>query len=108
MIEHVYGAQRVAEVMEDTWGHLRPDAGRHVGHLVAARSAYDHGRRMLIEANFGDEVPDSPWMYDLMRELIDDADLDEGGVYRFDGACLVNGPYISFEGNWTRVETNAR
>ena len=87
MIEDVYGARRSAQVFEETWGHLRPQPGRHHGYIVAARSAYDSGERSLIAAEFGD-VEDSPWLYESMYALINDADMAEGCVYRFTGALV--------------------
>lgn len=104
MIEDVYGARRAALVFEDTWGHLRPGSGRHLGHIVAACSAYDSGERSLITAEFRD-VPDSPWLYDAMYALINDADMAEGCVYRFMGALVADGTACRFEGHWSQVPT---
>ncbi len=102
MIEDVYGARRATQVFEETWGHLRPASGRHRGFIVAARSAYDGGERSLIAADFRD-VPDSPWLYEAMYELINEADLAEGCVYRFTGELIVRRSACRFEGGWQQV-----
>lgn len=107
MIEDVYGARRVEQVLDATWGHLRPDPGRHDGHVIAACSEYDGGQRLLVAANF-DGVPDSPWLYGSMYELIENADMAEGSVYRFTGALVVTGHRCRFEGEWTQMGESAK
>lgn len=106
MIENAYGARREAEVMEATWGHLRPGPGRHDGTLIAARSEYNGGERVLIAADFRD-VPDSPTLYEAMLDFVDETNMDEGGVYRFTGALVVADRRARFEGEWVRVATQA-
>jgi hypothetical protein len=99
VIVDAYGGRRAAQVFEETWGHLRPTPGRYVGHIIAARSEYDGGERSLIAADFRN-VPDSPWLYEAMYELINAAELDEGRVYRFTGVLVVNRSGCRFEGGW--------
>ncbi|HEY9373784.1 hypothetical protein, partial [Streptomyces sp.] len=101
MLEDAYGERRANQIIEDTWGHLHPEAGRHDGYLVAAFSAYG-GERLLITAEFRDQ-PDSPWLYDAMYRLILDADMDEGAVYRFTGAVIADGKQLRFDGEWTQI-----
>lgn len=100
-LENVYGARRATEVCESTWGHLRPGVGRHPGCIIAACSIYG-GERLVVSADF-DAVPDSPWLYEAICDLVNDADLSEGAVHRFNGALLVSGGCLRFEGYWTRT-----
>jgi hypothetical protein len=101
VITDAYGDRRAAQVMEATWGHLRPASGRHDGHVVAARSEFG-GERVLLTADFGD-VDDSPWLFESLTQLVDEADMPEGSVYRFDGALVVDGNGFRFEGRWVRI-----
>ncbi len=104
MIVDPYGARREAEVMKDTWGHLRPAPGSVPGYMLAACSVYNSGERLLINAEFPG-VPDSPWLYDAMINAVESADMEEGTVYRFDGVCTTRAGQITITGTWNPVTT---
>lgn len=101
MIEDAYGDRRTAGVMESTWGHLRPAVGTHPGWVVAARSEYG-GERMLIASNFPG-LPDSPWLYEALTTLVDEVDMADGSICRFDGALVTDGIHCRFEGGWAQT-----
>ncbi|MFI7608480.1 hypothetical protein ACIBTV_25470 [Micromonospora sp. NPDC049366] len=101
MMLDVYGARREAVVMEATWGHLRPNAGRHEGFLLAAASAYG-GERTLIDGGF-QGVPDSRWLHEAMLDEVDDAEMELAGLYRFIGVCVVVGERVTLDGDWERL-----
>lgn len=71
-------------VREDTWGHLRPRPDVwHPGVIVFAESAFDG--RVILHADFGDAVPDSPWFYEQLHEWLDEQDAETGRLYTFTG-----------------------
>lgn len=75
------------EVMEDTWGHLRPQPRRsYKGSILFAVSAYSAFGVSVIDTEF-DGLPGSPWFYeDLCDWLNEDERYKlEPGVYRFTG-----------------------
>lgn len=79
----VYRTRREAEVTQDTWGHLAPEAGReYAGTVVYAVGCF--GDLAVISVDFAD-LPDSPWFYEHLHEWIWDQEPEEGRVYRFDG-----------------------
>lgn len=102
----VYGHRREADVMEGTWGHLRPAPGSHHGQMLVAVSEYG-GERLLVAATFPD-VPDSPWFYEAAYELIYGAELKEGAAYRFNGVVYADRDNITFQGTWEQVDTGVR
>lgn len=72
-------------VRENTWGHLKaqPDVW-HPGGVVFAESAYG-GERVILRADFGDGVPDSPWFYQHLHEWLWEQDTEPGALYTFTG-----------------------
>lgn len=82
-------ADRRAAAMAATFGHLAPQQESvYSGWILLAHSGYGDGS-VIIGAEFGD-LPDSPWFYDGMNELILDH-ADElgrecyGKVFRWTG-----------------------
>lgn len=79
-----------AQVMADTWGHLAPQQGReYPGTVLFAHSIYGGDGSTVINTHFED-LPDSPWFYDGLGELIlkhrhAHGDAVEGGVYVWSG-----------------------
>lgn len=72
-------------VREDTWGHLRTQSNAwHPGVIVFAESAYG-GERVILHADFGDGVPDSPWFYEHVHEWLWGQDAEPGALYTFTG-----------------------
>ena len=84
-------ADNRAQVMRETWGHLAPRKNKaYQGHIVMALGCYDSGylNPTPIECAFAG-LDDSPWFYDhlndFLQNLVAEANLEEGGVYRWEG-----------------------
>lgn len=82
-VYNVYGARRADEVMNETWGHLAPEAGQvYTGSVEFTLGCFRD--LAVITAEFAG-LPDSPWFYDGLHDWLLDQQLDEGKVYRFTG-----------------------
>lgn len=81
--EHEVRAKEIVD--SQTWGHLFPPKGKHLGYVIFAKSAY--GQAELLDAEF-EQTPSSPWLYGAVTSLLAelDADLDEG-IYIWRGYC---------------------
>lgn len=93
-----------ARVMEATWGHLNPRAGtRYQGHILFAVGCYSDGNA-IIESSFG-KLSASPVMYELDHSVFDRPEVDDAGVYRYDGAviCYKNGNARLLKGKITKI-----
>ena len=82
-IEDVYGERKKEEVMNDTWGHLKPSEGStYGGYILYTIGCY--GDITCIQNHFRD-LPDSPWFYDDLHNLIGDQE-ERGIIYLFLGS----------------------
>lgn len=80
-----YGARRAAQVMQDTWGHLRAEPGvRHHGTIVFAESPFG-GVRVILASEFGD-AGCGPWFYQQVHDWLSDQDTEPGKLYTFTGS----------------------
>jgi hypothetical protein len=85
----VYNERKTREAMDSTFGHLKPKKGRQYKiKIVFAVSEYGL-EKMPIKVDSG-KLPDSPWLYDDMLELIGTSDrwgnIKEGGtIWEFTG-----------------------
>lgn len=82
----ILGSRKEAEVMEDTWGHLRPDTTRtYTGWVLIASPYFAADSRTVVDLDFGD-LADSPWFFDGLHAMIDRLDLaKEPGLWRWEG-----------------------
>jgi len=81
-----YGERRQAEVMEDTWGHLKPKKEiTYTGWIQVALSCY--GDLIIIDWFF-DGLEASPWQFDEFWANIykwQDDEKPRVGVWQFEG-----------------------
>lgn len=69
-------------IMNQTWGHLGAEVGKHYGHMIFCVGQY--GDLTIISSDWG-TAGQSPWLLDAENEFMDkDCEL-EVGVYRVDG-----------------------
>jgi hypothetical protein len=94
----VYGDRRAQEIVEDTWGHLRPDKeATYHGWIVLAIGCY--GDTIIVDWSFGSLMP-SPWQLEHFWANIytwQDEEKPKVGVYKFTGTYKV--PHLSGEWN---------
>ena len=73
-------------VFRATWGHLAPiKHKKYKCSVLFSVTAYRSGTREIIDDCFSNDLSASPWLYDALNELIHSFDLEDAGVYRFDG-----------------------
>lgn len=101
----VFGERKYGEVMEDTWGHLKPEDIEYKGWLMVYHTAYGDYGMLDWEFKSGDkELPASPWQFDdflaNIEKWIADTypDLKDWGpgIYWFEGTY--KRPFL--EGEW--------
>jgi hypothetical protein len=83
-----YDAAKKAQVMEDTWGHMRdtPDI-RHHGTVIFAESEYRE--RVVLCSDFGD-AGFGPWFWEHAHEWLSEQDMKPGRIYTFRGWYLIS------------------
>lgn len=78
-----------AEVQQETWGHLAPEAERaYTGTVLFAASEW--GETVLLASDFPG-LPDSPWLFDDLNSLVDFVITRErldAGIYLFTGTYI--------------------
>lgn len=86
-IYDAYGERKKKEVMDDTWGHLKPRKGRsYGGYILYTLGCY--GDITCIQTHFRD-LPDSPWFYDDLHSFMcsgEEQDDEQGIIYLFLGS----------------------
>ncbi len=83
-----YEARKAAEAMIDTWGHLRPVKDKiYSGYILYTVGCF--GDIVCIESKF-EELPDSPWFYEDLREFIGDNGEQNSFIYLFTGTYRSN------------------
>lgn len=88
-------------VMDETFGHLRPDPTHsYSGEMVWAESAYEGG--ILVCASW-DGLSDSPWLYDDMVSMWESLGLEGGKVYRWAGSYRCGKRNAAFLGDLEEV-----
>lgn len=76
-------ARKVAEVMDDTWGHLKPAKGRtYDGWILYTVGEY--GDIVVIGSKF-EELESSPWLYEDIHDFIGDNGEERGLIYLWQG-----------------------
>jgi len=81
----------VNDVLKATWGHLAPKKDKEYrGQIVWTISLYEGQNPVPMIVDFGD-LPDSPWMYEAVNDLLLDikevagCEVEPGNVYRWRG-----------------------
>lgn len=85
MIIDAYYDRKKAEVMQDTWGHLRPEPGcKYPGEIVYTLGEY--GDITVIRSDFGD-FSGGPWFAEDESNFVCDQieDTPRGSVFRWRG-----------------------
>ena len=76
-------AGKKVKAMNDTWGHLKPSAGKpYEGFVLFTHSTL--GDIDLLDFDFKG-LDSSPWLYDDIWTLIDSVKTTEGNLYRWKG-----------------------
>lgn len=80
-----FGDRRVAEVVEDTWGHMRahPNVWQH-GKIVFAEGAFG-GEQIILACDFGEDAGYGPWFYEQIHDWLCDQKTEPGNLYTFTG-----------------------
>lgn len=90
--------------MHDTWGHLGPTRGEHPITLVFTQSIF--GDIVLIDTDHP-TLQESPWhhacMTEMVGELTDRDDIDQGAVYRFEGTCTYSHDHDAYEDDFKEM-----
>jgi hypothetical protein len=81
-----YGERRAMEARQDAWGHLAPKPRKkYRGTITIAECCCNAEGRSIVNWDFGD-LPSSPWLYDAMRDWVNNLEgLEEGQVYVWTG-----------------------
>lgn len=86
MLVDAFGYRKKAAVMEDTWGHLRPQPGcRYPGEIVYTLGEY--GDITVIRSDFGD-FAGGPWFAGDESDFVSDQIKDgtpRGSIFRWKG-----------------------
>lgn len=85
-----YGARRAAEVMDDTWGHLKPKtATTYEGWILYCVGGY--GDVVSIASDFAG-LASSPWLYEDLHDFLGDNGEERGFIYIWEGTyCRARG-----------------
>lgn len=83
-IHDAYAARKAADVMNETWGHLKPKNGvSYPGYILYTIG--ECGDITCIQSNF-EGLPSSPWFHDDLCEFMGDNGEERGEVYLWRGA----------------------
>jgi hypothetical protein len=67
-VYNVYGQRRTREVIEETWGHLKPEPNiKYYGWILVAYGIY--GDIVIIDWKY-DELEPSPWQHNDFYEFV--------------------------------------
>ena len=99
-----YEARKAVEVMEDTWGHLKPEKDRtYVGHIIYVEGEY--GDIITIESSFED-LGSSPWFFEDLHDFIGSNGEDSGVIYFWEGTYCPSRS-TKFIGTFKKVRTES-
>lgn len=82
-VHDVFGDRKKTDVIEGTWGHLKPEEGK----VYEIELVYCYGEWGDYTAIRLTGIESSPWFYDAMYAYIDNVTnkLKPGNVYKFVG-----------------------
>lgn len=83
VLEDALATRKKQEVMEDTWGHLRPKPKKvYRGTILFAHGEY--GDIVPLRCHFKG-LPSSPWFFEDMMEFISENLGERGSIRIFEG-----------------------
>lgn len=103
-IHDAYAARKAANVMDDTWGHLKPKArATYAGFILYTQGCY--GDIVCIESDFVG-LTSSPWLYEDIHDFIGDNDEEDGNIYLWRGTyCRSRGS--KFVGRFQKMSSSS-
>jgi hypothetical protein len=82
-IRDAFSARKAAEIMADTWGHLKPKKDKtYFGWILYTRGEY--GDIVSIGSYFTG-LASSPWYYEDLHDFLGDNSEEHGHIYIFEG-----------------------
>ena len=106
MIVDAFAQRKKAEVMQQTWGHLRPEPQReYYGIIIATHTEY--GNLEIIKSDFSG-LECSPWQFDHFYDFTCDKmeKFKRGTIAKFEGTYRVfkNGNCRFYGGKFKEIE----